>query len=290
MSERSQDPVQLTSRVVLEGLAYPECPRWHDGLLYFSDQYAGNVIALDANGVATTVAEVPGRPSGLGWMPDGDMLVVSMLEHRVYRCSDGALRVHAELRDQHPGPSNDMVVDSRGRAYVGNIGFDFYGGEQPRTTALVLVDPDGSVRTVADELLVPNGMALLADESELVVAESFAHRLTAFTIQPDGALTDRRCYADLDGQIPDGISKDPAGGIWFAAVDTTSCLRADREGRVTHRVDTADRHVFACEVGGPAGSTLYLCTSRSHQPDEAVALLSGAIECVELPAECLTHM
>ncbi|HEX7094265.1 MAG TPA: SMP-30/gluconolactonase/LRE family protein, partial [Acidimicrobiales bacterium] len=210
MSEPSQDPVQLTSTVVLEGLAYPECPRWRDGRLYFSDQYAGRVVALDPNGAATTVVEVPGRPSGLGWMPDGDMLVVSMLEHRVYRWSGGALRVHAELRDHHPGPSNDMVVDSHGRAYVGNIGFDFYGGEQPRTTTLVLVEPDGRVRTVADDLLVPNGMVLLAEESELVVAESFAHRLTAFTIQPDGSLTDRRCYADLDGQIPDGICKDPA--------------------------------------------------------------------------------
>jgi sugar lactone lactonase YvrE len=287
MAEPAREPVELVSEVQVEGLAYPECPRWHNGLLYFSDQYAGLVQTLDERRNVSTVVEVPGRPSGLGWMPNDEMLVVSMLEKRVYRLGQSGLTVHANLESHSPGPTNDMLVDDVGRAYVGNIGFDFYGGEEPRTTALVRVDPDGSVNVVADEVLVPNGMALIDGDRgvELVLAESFAHRLTAFVVGDDGSLGSRRTLADVGDHIPDGICADAAGGVWFASIDTQSCLRVDRMGRITHRVRTGDRDVFACAIGG---DTLFLCTSRSHQPDEALALRSGAVETVSLAPLALT--
>lgn len=273
------------STPVVEDLAYPECPRWHDGVLWFSDQYAELVHTWGREGLRTRL-RVPGRPAGLGWLPDGSLLVVSMERREVQRWVGDALTTYADLTAVSPGPSNELLVDGAGRAYVGNIGFDFYGGEQPRTTSIVLVETDGSLRVVADDVLVPNGMALIEGGATLVLAESFAGRLTAFDVAPDGGLSGRRLFADLgEATIPDGICADAEDGIWFASVGTATAVRVDRGGRVTDVVETGDRDVFACELGGPDGRTLHLCTSRSHEPAEASAIRSGAIETarVEVP-------
>ncbi len=268
------------------GLAYPECPRWRDGRLWFSDQYSGLVHTWGPDGLVTEL-DIPGRPAGLGWLPDGTLLVVSMERRELLRWADGMLAVHADLAAVNPGPSNELLVDAVGRAYVGNIGFDFYGGEEPRTTAIVLVDTDRSIREVADDVLVPNGMALIDEGTTLVLAESFAARLTAFDVAPGGNLSHRHVFAQFEeGTIPDGICADADGGVWFASVGTATAVRVDRSGTITDLVETGDRDVFACELGGIDGHLLYLCTSRSHEPAEALALRSGAIEVarVEVPA------
>jgi len=193
---------------LVSGLAYPECPRWHDGALWLSDQHDGTVLRLSDTGASEVVVAVPGGPAGLGWTPEGTLLVVSMHDHRLLAFDGAQLRTVADLSGLHPGLSNDMVVDEAGRAYIGNIGFDFYAGEEPRTTVVVLV-ADGQVTVAADALLVPNGMVI--DGPALVVAESFAHRLTAFDRADDASLTGRRVFAIWTGRSPTGSASMPRG-------------------------------------------------------------------------------
>ena len=269
------------STVVAEGFAYAECPRWHDGRLWFSDQYGGSVVTLEPGGAPQEVLAVPGRPAGLGWTPDGRLLVVAMEEHRLLVADHGHLEVLAELAAFHGGPSNDMVVDRQGRAYVGNIGFDYYAGQAPTPTVLTLVDLDGTVRVVAEDLLVPNGSVLSPDGSVLVVAESFGHRLTAFDVAADGGLSGRRSFAELGDLVPDGICLDAAGAIWAATV-AGGIVRVEEGGQVTDHVTTTRRHAYACVLGGPEGRTLYACTADADDPASALALRSSAIETLEV--------
>ena len=182
-------------RTVLDGMSYLECPRWHDGRLYLSDFYTQRVLAvdLDGGGEAETVATVPEQPSGLGWMPDGTMLVVSMRDRRVLRVRDGGEpELHADLSELAPWHLNDMVVDAEGRAYVGNFGFDIMSGATIRSTGVVRVDPDGTAAVAADDLRFPNGTVIFPDGRTLVVAETLAGRLTAFDVGDDGSLANRR--------------------------------------------------------------------------------------------------
>jgi sugar lactone lactonase YvrE len=261
---------------VISGLAYPECPRWRDGRLWFSDQHAGTVLALTPGGDCETIVEVPGGPAGLGWMSDGTLLVVSMHDHALLALGPQGLRQVADFSGLHPGLSNDMVVDEADRAYVGNIGFDFYAGEEPRTTVVAMVG-DGEVSVAADGLLVPNGMVL--DGPTLVVAESFAHRLTAFDRDGDGRLSDRRLFADLDAEIPDGICLDAEGAVWYAAIGRHEVARVLPSGRVTHRIPTNGGEAVACVLGG---TTLFVCTTDELEPARSVTALSGRIEAVEV--------
>ncbi|HWS46581.1 MAG TPA: SMP-30/gluconolactonase/LRE family protein, partial [Acidimicrobiia bacterium] len=152
-----------TTTIVLDGLAFPEGPRWYEGRLWFSDQHDKRVVAMDTDGNAETIFEVPQQPSGLGWLPDGRMLVVSMLDRRLLRDDDGTLVEHADLSALAPGACNDMVVDAHGRAYVGNFGFDMYGAESPRDTCVIAVEPDGSSRIATDGLGFPNGSVITPD-------------------------------------------------------------------------------------------------------------------------------
>lgn len=265
-------------QTMVGGLAYPECPRWHGGALWFSDQHAGTVQRLVPGRSAEVVTAVDGDPAGLGWTPEGTLLVVSMHRHAVLvRRPSGALETVADLTHLHPGLSNDMVVDAEGRAYVGNIGFDYYGGEEPRPTVLAMVE-GGRCSVAADDLLVPNGMVLTADD-RLVVAESFAHRLTAFRRGPGGELTDRHVFADLGDEIPDGICIDAEGGIWYASIGRHEVVRVLPGGRVVGRVPTGDREAVACVLGG---STLYVCTTLELDPARSTAARSGRVEAVEV--------
>ena len=167
------------SEVLVAGLTFPEAPRWRDGKLWFSDFYSHRVLTVDLAGRLETVVEVPQRPSGLGWRPDGTLLVVSMLDRRVLRVDGGKTHVVADLSAVATGPCNDMVVDAAGRAYVGNFGFDRHRGEPQRSTCLALVDVDGRVIRVAEDLHFPNGTVITPDGGTLIVAETLAHRLTA---------------------------------------------------------------------------------------------------------------
>jgi len=268
--------------VVLDGLAFPEGPRWHEGRLVFSDQHDRRILSMDPGGKAETVVEVPQQPSGLGWLPDGRMLISSMLDRRVLRLEDGALVEHADLSDLATGQCNDMVVDTRGRAYVGNFGFDLYGGQDARDTCLIRVDPDGSTRVAADGLAFPNGTVITDGGFTMIVGESYAGRLTAFTVTGDGALVARRLFAQLEGAVPDGICLDAEGAVWVACPLTGRCLRVREGGEVLDEIKVSNDFAYACMLGGDDRRTLYMCTAASSDPKETLSLRSGRIEAIEV--------
>jgi len=266
-----------------DGLCFGEGPRWHDGALWLSDMHAHEVLRFTADGTRTRVVEVENRPSGLGWLPDGDLLIVSMTDRSVLRFDGSRLTLHADLSDLASFHCNDMVVDGRGRAYVGNFGFDLNAGAQPAPAELICVEPDGSARIVADDLMFPNGTVITPDGRTLIVAESFGARLTAFDLAPGGDLSNRRVWAELPrGAIPDGICLDAEGGIWSASPTTCECIRQVPGGEITHRVEV-DQGAFACMLGGADGRTLYVLTADSSDPDECRDNRQGTVEASQAP-------
>jgi sugar lactone lactonase YvrE len=272
-------------RTVLDGMSYLEGPRWHDGRLYVSDFYTGDVVAVDLDGGADpeTVTNVPEQPSGLGWMPDGSLLVVSMRDRRVLRVRDGgAPEVHADLSALAPWHLNDMVVDSQGRAFVGNFGFDLMSGAPITTAAIIRVDPDGSATVVAEDLKFPNGTVILPDARTLVVAETLGGRLTAFDLGDDGSLSNRRVWAKLSdvvdtedmgeliaggGVAPDGTALDAEGAIWAADALGGRVLRVREGGEILEEI-APGTGVFACALGGADGRTLVMCAAPSFAEHE----------------------
>ena len=278
------------TKILLDGLAFPEGPRWKDGKLWFSDMRTKQVMAVDLDGNVETIVEVQGKPSGLGWLPDGRLLVVSMTDRRLLRQdADGLVEV-VDLSELASFDCNDMVVDQQGRAYIGNFGYAFADpSATPKLAELVLVTPDGEARVVADEISCPNGIVITPDGRTLITAEMFAARLTAFDIEPDGSLTRRRIWAQFDDRgfetpldtkrtLPDGICLDAEGAIWVASpTGSAEVLRVLEGGQVTHRVKV-ETLPFATMLGGPDGKTLFVCTSilgESH-------LTSGRIEIVQV--------
>ena len=264
-----------------EGFAFLEGPRWRDGRLWVSDMHDDRVLAVDLAGCRETVVEVPGRPSGLGWLPDGRLLIVSMTDRRLLRLDASGLSVAADLRGVATFHCNDMVVDAQGRAYVGNFGYDFEAGSPPQSAVLALVLPDGTVRVAADDLAFPNGAVLTPDGRTLVVAESFGARLTAFDVAADGALGGRRLWAALEGAVPDGICLDAEGAIWVASPLSKEVLRVREGGQVVERIPTATQAI-ACMLGGADRRTLFVLTAQSFHRDECRARRSARIEVVEV--------
>ena len=265
--------------VVVDGLTFPEGPRWRDGALWFSDFYSHRVLRVDISGYVDVIVEAPERPSGLGWRPDGTLLVVLMDSRRLMRLDGDTLGVVAELSAVATGPCNDMVVDAKGRAYVGNFGYDRLGGEPEKLTCIARVDLDGRVTRAADGLLFPNGTVISADGRTLIVAETFAHRLTAFDVAADGALSNRRLFAQLDDCFPDGICLDAEGAVWVADARHPRVLRVLDGGRIERTVVTGDRFAFACMLGGLDRRTLFVCTNTGSGPSMA-GKRDGRIEAV----------
>jgi sugar lactone lactonase YvrE len=265
------------AEILLDGLAFPEGPRWHDGRLWFSDMHDLRVRTLDLAGRSDVVVEVPNAPSGLGWLPDGRLLVVSMRDRRVLRLERQGLVQHADLSALASFDCNDMVTDARGRSYVGNFGYDLHANAPQRLAELVLVEADGRARIVASELKFPNGTVITPDGRTLVVGESWAAQLTAFDIAADGSLSNRRVWAKLEKAVPDGICLDAEGCIWVASPLGQQLLRVEQGGRITHRVDVS-RRAIACALGGPDRKTLFAATSDSFAPEECRAARRGAIE------------
>jgi len=263
-------------KVLLDGLMFTEGPRWHDGKLFFSDMHAHKVMSVDLEGKAQTVVEVPTWPSGLGWLPDGRMLIVSMTDRKLLRLDPDGLKTHADLDTLASFYCNDMVVDGKGRAYVGNFGYDLLSGEPQKPAELILVNPDGSTRVAADGFDFPNGTVISPDGNTLVVGESMGHRLTAFNIQSDGSLTNRRPFADLGEAVPDGIALDAEGAIWGASPMSKELLRVRDGGAVAERL-TFDTMPIACALGGPERRTLFMLTSDSINPDECRAKKASKI-------------
>lgn len=266
---------------IIDGLAFAEAPRWHDGKLWFSDFYTQKVQCIGADGTLETIAEVPGQPSGLGWLPDGRLLVVSMHDRRLLRLDEAGLTTVADLSALAPSHCNDMVVDSQGRAYVGNFGFDMFNKEPVRPTVLILVMPDGQARVVADDLLFPNGCVITPDQSTLIVAETFGKRLTAFDIAADGALSGRRVWADLGEASPDGICIDAESAVWVASPPTSEFLRVRKGGEIVERIAVPNQAI-ACSLGGPDRRTLYMVTGRVSKAQRALAERTGRIDAVRV--------
>ena len=263
--------------VLLDDLVFPEGPRWHDGRLVFSDMHAQEVVAVTLDGDRTILARVPNNPSGLGWLPDGRMLVVSMEDRRVLRQEpDGSLVEHADLSALATGSCNDMVVDAAGRAYVGHFGFDLHGGADFQEASLIVATPDGAATVAAAELGFPNGTVITPDGGTMIVGESFARRLTAFDIGADGALSNRRVWAEL-GVPPDGICLDAEGCIWVAVPRPGGFLRVAQGGEVRARVEVDGFGGFACMLGGADRRTLFLLEARSLDPAKIEGRGNGRI-------------
>ena len=267
--------------ILVDGLAFPEGPRWHDGRLWFSDMHFHRVVAVDLQGNTETIVEVPQQPSGLGWLPDGRLLVVSMTDRKLLRLDPGGLVEHADLSALASFHCNDMVVDAEGRAYVGNFGFDLEAQADFKTAELVLATPDGHTRVVADELGFPNGTVITPDGATLIVGESFRERLTAFDVAADGGLSGRREWAPTPGAVPDGICLDAEGGIWVASPTSAEVLRVREGGEVTRRISVSTQ-AFACMLGGPERRTLFVCTAASSSARETRAQPRGRIEFTEV--------
>ncbi len=244
---------------IVAGLTFTEGPRWHDSALWFSDFYTQSVYRLDNDNCLTRVVEVPHRPSGLGWNSDNELMIISMLSRELLKFDGEHLHCIADLSALVSHECNDMVVSSKGDAYIGNFGFDFTA-EEPRGTVLIHVSSAGEARVVAEDLLFPNGSVILDGGRTLVVAESFGKRLTAFDMAEDGSLSARRIWASLGDYFPDGIGLDSAGGIWVATPGAHQVIRVEEGGKITHRVPL-DSNAYACSVGGEQGEYLYICTS-----------------------------
>lgn len=258
----------LKTNLLVDGLQFPEGPRWRDGKLWFSDMRSGLVQTVALNGRKETIVMVPNSPSGLGWLPNGRLLIVSMADRRLLRLDPEGLVEMADLSDLAPSHCNDMVVDRYGRAYVGNFGFDYVSANSPAGTVLIMVTPEGEKRAVADDLLFPNGTVISDDGKTLVVAETFGFRLTAFDIATDGSLKNRRVFAQFEDKTPDGICLDAEGAIWVASPRTSEVIRVLEGGKITHRIPTQVQAV-ACMLGGDDGQTLFiLCGQVSPSIDD----------------------
>ena len=247
-------------RTLLSGLAVGESPRWHEGRLWFCNWGTQEVVAVDLEGNSEVMVRVPTTlPFSIDWLPDGRMIVVSGPEARLLRREpDGTLATHADLSD-FASLFNEIVVDSRGNAYVNGGSFDFATGAG--SGIVVLARPDGSARRVADDIAFGNGMAITEDGSTLIVAESWARRLSAFDIDGEGMLSNRRVWADLGDGTPDGICVDAEGAVWFADVPNKRCVRVREGGEVLQTIGL-DRGGFACMLGGPEGQTLFVLAAE----------------------------
>jgi sugar lactone lactonase YvrE len=270
-------------RVLMEGIGLGESPRWHEGRLWFSDWVAGQVIALEPEGGHEVMAEVDAFPFSIDWLPDGAMLVTAGRE--LLRLEpDGSLVRHADLGELTEFGWNEIVVDGRGNAYVNGPGFEMMGGGEFAPGIVAVLRPDGSAQIVAERIAFPNGMAITPDGSTLIVADSYGRELTGFDLAGDGTLANRRTWADLGDGVPDGICIDAAGAAWYADVPNRCCIRVAEGGEVLDRVEV-DCGCFACMLGGPQGTTLYITAQEWHGPESiGKGPRTGRILAVEAPA------
>jgi sugar lactone lactonase YvrE len=284
--------IMSTFTTLLDGLSFTECPRWRDGRLYFSDRYTRRVLAASLDGSVETYARTDGLPAGIGFLPDGRLLISSMLDRKVLRReSEGAIVEHADLSALAPGYLNDMLVDHEGYAWVGNFGFDLFAGEPACSTALIRVAPDGTPSIAAQNLAFPNGTVFTPNGHTLIIAETLANRLSAFTVS-NCELGERRTWAAFGdppattdvGKIleqadvaPDGICLDAEGAVWVADVLNRRIIRVDLGGAIVDELKTNDLCAFACTLGGDDGQTLFACAAPTFDDTEAAAHHRSAI-------------
>ena len=278
-------------KVLAEGIYFGEGPRWHQDRLWFSDFYAHKVCSVSLAGDLRTELEFEGQSSGLGWMPDGSLLVVRMELRELWRhWPDGRFERHADLTGHSAHLCNDMVVDDQGRAYVGNFGFDLDAAMKERgpagviadhpTTVLALVQSDGSVSDAApgERFSFPNGMVITPDGSTLIVAETFGQRLTALDIGDGGTLSGRREWAPVAPRLPNGICLDASGAVWIANPAAPECVLIAPGGEVLATVMTGKLNCYACMLGGPEGKHLFMAVA----PQNAAAAPKGQVLVAEV--------
>jgi sugar lactone lactonase YvrE len=267
----------------MTGIGLGESPRWHDGRLWVCDWVAQEVIALDLDGRRELIANVASLPFSIDWLPDGTMLITSGT--KLLRMEpDGVLVTHADLGDVHAHGLNEIVVDRRGNTYVNGAGFDMMGGAEFAPGIVALVAADGAAREVAGGIAFPNGMAITPDDSTLIVADSYGNELTAFDIDADGGLSNRRVWGELGDHNPDGICIDAEGAVWYADVPHECCVRVAEGGEVLQKVEV-DRGCFACMLGGADGSTLFILAQEWHGPAAiGTGPRTGHVLTVEAPA------
>jgi sugar lactone lactonase YvrE len=279
-----QDAPIRETHLLLTGLVVGESARWHQGRLWFANWGAQEIVAVDAEGNSEVMLRVPtaGIPISIDWLPDGRLLVVAGPEGKLLvQQPDGTLADYADLTGLSEHTWNEIVVDGRGNAYVNSINFDFMGGGEFAPGILALVTPDGLLRQVADGLGFPNGMVITPDGSTLIVAESFAKRLTAFDIEPDGGLSNRRVWAELDDP-PDGIGMDAEGAIWAGGMNR--CVRIGEGGELLEAIEL-DRSCFACALGGADGRTLFMMAAEWRGPEHMFdEPLTGQVHTTIAPA------
>ena len=273
-------------RTLMSGLVFGEQPRWHEGRLWFSDWGTQEVIAVDLDGSSEIVLRGPSFPLCVDWLPDGRLLVVSARDGLLLRREhDGSLVTYGDLKTASDPPAvNELVVDARGNAYVNGGGFDMMAGAEFAPGVIALVAPDGSARQVAGGLAFPNGMLVMPDSSTLIVAESYGKRLTAFDIDAGGGLSDRRVWADLGDGVPDSICADAENAVWYADVPNKRCVRVREGGQVLETIDL-DRGCFACALGGPDGTTLFMLAQQWGGPQNMFkGPRSGLVLTAQAPA------
>ena len=291
--------------LIAENLHFSEGPRWYQNKLWFSDFYHHAVFCVDENKNLEKIVDVPNQPSGLGWMPDGSMLIVSMLDRKVLKYKEGLLSVHADLSQITPYRCNDMVVDENGNAYVGNFG-SIYHAKNIRPTHLIFVSNNGDAKIIERNLDFPNGTVITPDGKKMVIGETYAGRLTSFDINSDGSLSNREIWAQMmpssyylltkivralkipvkEGRatpypVPDGICLDDQSGIWVASPTTSEVIRYTQGGMVTQRIKTPDR-AYACMLGGKTGRTLFISTAKTSDPEIASREKNGKIYSTEV--------
>ena len=296
--------MQTTLKLLLENVYFSEGPRWHNNKFWFSDFYQHAVFNVDANGTVEKIVDIPNQPSGLGWLPNGDMLIVSMHDQKLMRFSDGVLSLHSDLSHLTKFTCNDMVVDNAGHAYIGNFGTTQHNIDV-KPTCLIHVTPDGKASIVAENLEFPNGTVITPDGKKLIVGETYAGRLTAFDINSDKTLSNRQTWAKMmptwifyvskvrrflkqvpketnfAPRVPDGICLDEGMGIWVASPTTFEVFRIEEGGNVTDIISTPQR-AYACMLGGESGKTLYISTANDSTPEVARSQPMGKIYTTEV--------
>ena len=273
-------------RTLMSGLVFGEQPRWHEGRLWFSDWGTQEVIAVDLDGNSEVVLRGASFPLCVDWLPDGSLLVVSARDGLLLRREhDGSLVTYGDLKTASDPPAqNELVVDGRGNAYVNGGGFNMMAGEEFAPGVIALVAPDGTARQVAGGLAFPNGMLVMPGGSTLIVAESYAKRLTAFDLDADGGLSHRRLWADLGDGVPDSICADAENAVWYADVPNRRCVRVREGGQVLETIDL-DRGCFACALGGTNGTTLFMLAQQWNGPENMFkGPRSGLVLTTEAPA------
>ncbi len=275
---------ELSTTVFADNFAFLEGPRWRNDKLWVSEMYGNSVYAISLDGQREKITELADHPSGLGWLPNGTLIIVSMHDQKLLKLVGGELQLHADISHLVNSPINDMVIDKKGNAYVGNVGFNFFNGEKFKPTNFVLVKENGNASEVANDLAVPNGPAVTPDGKTLVVAESWGKKLTAFDIAEDGSLSNQRTWADLEGiASPDGICMDAEGAIWVANFTGHNFIRVLEGGEITHSVNVdEDRAPVACTLGGLDGCTLFALTYKGLITDAGPEQRFARIETVEV--------